>query len=81
MKYLLLLSAGGVIGWLWCALFSGGKRRRPETLHWYYDYHLAEDQVELSRVLRNINESGYYLVSVVQDKFGMYTVIFRRCDA
>lgn len=72
------LSASALLGWILCILFTASKDRHSPAGRWYYDFHLAEDLDDLGRVLYTINESGYHLVSVSQDRLGMYTVFFGR---
>lgn len=46
---------------------------------WFvYDFELCADMSELKQTIATINRRGYDLVSVTQDRHGVYTVFFKR---
>lgn len=48
------------------------------AIKWVYDFDRVTDVDELKRMISFINRHRYVLVSVTQDKKGVYTVFFRR---
>lgn len=43
-----------------------------------HDFELCRNPQDLMRVLKNINNRGYIVVSVTQDSADVYTIFFRR---
>lgn len=54
------------------------KYQRPERLEGIarYDYTICRDDIELQRVIRELNEWRLTLISVTQDPNGIYRVFY-----
>lgn len=53
-------------------------RAKTMPSRWYYDFDRAANIETLKSMILFINRRGYTLISVTQDKKGIYTVFFRR---